>query len=93
MEESHDFCVQFTLPFELRSFFCHFQSRWIAFDANAKTALPEFVYINLDIWSNHIESKSETVSSKLIQLKHIETAAFKLCGKGKEQGYNSVEST
>lgn len=32
-----------TLPVELRSLRVHFHSRWIAFDANAKIALPEFV--------------------------------------------------
>lgn len=32
-----------TFPVELRSLRVHFHSRWIAFDANAKIALPEFV--------------------------------------------------
>lgn len=35
--------LPFTLPLKLRSFCGHFQSRWVAFDAKAKMALPAFV--------------------------------------------------
>jgi hypothetical protein len=35
--------VLLTLPLALRSLRCHFHNKCIAFEANAKMALPEFV--------------------------------------------------
>ena len=45
-----------TFPLKLRSFWGHFQMKWVAFEAKAKMALPALVYISLDICSGQRKS-------------------------------------
>lgn len=50
--EGRNYSSVLTFPLKLGSLRGHFQSKWIAFEANASMALPEFVYVNLDICYN-----------------------------------------